>query len=272
LIEFSLSLFLISSERRPATMGLAPELESQLQAAHLEALVPVLAELGVEVIADLEFVQESDLQNQELTRQFCDWRKKALETQSNSSPPNDAQMQRSPSIVSKSTKLCTVSKPEALHPCGSQPHDPALDVDFHKIFGNPSLSADDVKNLYHDLLKKHHPDKGGDAEVFLRITEAYNVVMDPLESYLAALATPPPPTTKREEEQGPEADAASWKSTTASCKSPDTLLDDGQSGRTIFATMDKSGSMHMDEPFVPKRHGFLASLKLCFASVLHTNQ
>jgi len=138
--------------------------------------------------------------------------------------------------------LSPFSKPKALHPCGSQPRDPALDVDFDKIFGDPSLSTDDVKSLYHDLCKKHHPDKGGSAVVFARISKPYNVFVDPLESYLGAQATPPPPIT------------------VAPSPSPADKL------------LEKSGSMQMDSPLKPKRRGFRDSLKLCCASIVHRTQ
>merc|ERR1711924_329251 len=151
-VRRAIFLLLIRSDSSPTDMGMAPELESRLHRAQLQALVPVLAGLGVETIADLEFVQESDFQNQALKRWFCDWRKKTLEEHSRSSPTIQTQTKCSPSTSSKNT---TCPKPEA--------HGTALDGDFHKLFSNPSLSADEIKNLYRDLCKTHHPDKGGNA-------------------------------------------------------------------------------------------------------------
>jgi len=192
-------------------MGLTPELESQLQAARLEAFAPVLAELGVETIADLEFVQDSDFESLENVttlqkRRFLDWKTKTLDEQTKSSSltsetPTLEIASSKDSKPSKSTKVAVCGKPEALRPPGFEPRDPALDVDFHKIFSDPNLSADDVKSLFHDLCKKHHPDKGGNADVFARINKAYNAAVDPLESYLESpKAAPPPPTTEKKEE------------------------------------------------------------------------
>jgi len=192
-------------------MGLTPELESQLQAARLEAFAPVLAELGVETIADLEFVQDGDFDSLENVttlqkRRFLDWKTKTLDEQTRSSSlTSETQTleiaSSKDSKPSKSTKVAVCGKPEALRPPGFEPRDPALDVDFHKIFNDPNLSADDVKSLFHDLCKKHHPDKGGNADVFARINKAYNTAVDPLESYLESpKAAPPPPTTEKKEE------------------------------------------------------------------------
>jgi len=192
-------------------MGLTPELESQLQAARLEAFAPVLAELGVETIADLEFVQDGDFESLENVttlqkRRFLDWKTKTLDEQTKSSSltsetPTLEIASSKDSKPSKSTKVAVCGKPEALRPPGFEPRDPALDVDFHKIFSDPNLSADDVKSLFHDLCKKHHPDKGGNADVFARINKAYNTAVDPLESYLESpKAAPPPPTTEKKEE------------------------------------------------------------------------
>jgi len=82
---------LISSGLHPVTMCLAPELEQQLQAAHLEALAPVLVALGVESIADVEFVKESDFENQKgvtvvKKRRFFEWTTKALDEMRRSVP------------------------------------------------------------------------------------------------------------------------------------------------------------------------------------------
>jgi hypothetical protein len=196
-------------------MGLTPELESLLQAARLEAFAPVLAELGVESVADLEFVQDGDFESLEnittlQKRRFCDWKTKTLDEQSKSSSLTSETQQTlevasskdsQPSKrLSQSTKVAVCGKPEALRPPGFEPRDPALDVDFHKIFSDPNLSADDVKSLFHDLCKKHHPDKGGNADVFARINKAYNTAVDPLESYLEAGAAAPPPTIEKKEE------------------------------------------------------------------------
>lgn len=43
----------------------------------------------------------------------------------------------------------------------------------------PDCSFDDIKQQYRTLAKKHHPDLGGDAEIFKRIKFAYEVLSDP---------------------------------------------------------------------------------------------
>jgi molecular chaperone DnaJ len=51
--------------------------------------------------------------------------------------------------------------------------------DYYKILGiNKAASADDIKKAYRNLAHKYHPDKGGDAEKFKEINEAYQVLSD----------------------------------------------------------------------------------------------
>ena len=40
-------------------------------------------------------------------------------------------------------------------------------------------SQNEIKKAYRSLAKKHHPDKGGDEEVFKKINDAYNILSDP---------------------------------------------------------------------------------------------
>lgn len=40
-------------------------------------------------------------------------------------------------------------------------------------------SADEIKKRWKDLCKEHHPDKGGDAEQFNKITQAYELMTNP---------------------------------------------------------------------------------------------
>ncbi len=51
--------------------------------------------------------------------------------------------------------------------------------DLYKVLGvEKSASKADIKKAYRNLAKKHHPDKGGDAEKFKKINEAYEVLGD----------------------------------------------------------------------------------------------
>lgn len=46
--------------------------------------------------------------------------------------------------------------------------------DYYKILGlEPDASKEEVKGAYRDLVKQHHPDKGGDPEKFRKINKAY---------------------------------------------------------------------------------------------------
>lgn len=52
--------------------------------------------------------------------------------------------------------------------------------DYYKILGvAKSASADETKRAFRKLSHQHHPDKGGDAEKFKEINEAYQILSDP---------------------------------------------------------------------------------------------
>jgi len=51
---------------------------------------------------------------------------------------------------------------------------------MYDVLGLPrDASPDDVKKAYRKLAREHHPDKGGDAEKFKKVQEAYEILSDP---------------------------------------------------------------------------------------------
>lgn len=49
---------------------------------------------------------------------------------------------------------------------------------YDRLGVSKEASADDIKKAYMKMARKHHPDKGGDAEVFKGMQEAYEVLSD----------------------------------------------------------------------------------------------
>ena len=54
-------------------------------------------------------------------------------------------------------------------------------MDYYSILGiDKSTNADNIKKSYRKMSLKHHPDRpNGDAELFKKINEAYDVLGDP---------------------------------------------------------------------------------------------
>ncbi|HWQ99731.1 MAG TPA: DnaJ domain-containing protein, partial [Candidatus Methylomirabilis sp.] len=51
--------------------------------------------------------------------------------------------------------------------------------DYYEVLGVPkNASQDDVKKAFRKKAHELHPDKGGDAEAFKRVNEAYQVLGD----------------------------------------------------------------------------------------------
>jgi curved DNA-binding protein CbpA len=56
-----------------------------------------------------------------------------------------------------------------------------MSVNLYDVLG-VSKTADtrEIKKAYFELAKIHHPDKGGDEELFKRIKLAYEILSDPI--------------------------------------------------------------------------------------------
>jgi len=53
-------------------------------------------------------------------------------------------------------------------------------LNLYEVLGVESeCSRSDIKNAYRRLVKKHHPDRGGDPELFELITKGFNILIDP---------------------------------------------------------------------------------------------
>lgn len=64
-------------------------------------------------------------------------------------------------------------------------------LEIHK-----DASVEDIKKAYKNLARKYHPDKGGDAERFKKISQAYEILSDPEKrmQYDQFGDNPPPPS------------------------------------------------------------------------------
>lgn len=55
-----------------------------------------------------------------------------------------------------------------------------MNTNYYNVLGvDKAATQNEIKKAYRDLSKKHHPDKGGDQEIFAQISEAYEVLSDP---------------------------------------------------------------------------------------------
>jgi|GEM_PF-916400 len=55
------------------------------------------------------------------------------------------------------------------------------DFNPYDVLGISSdASAEEIKSKYKSLAQQHHPDKGGDEEIFKRIKSAYEILIDPV--------------------------------------------------------------------------------------------
>jgi DnaJ-class molecular chaperone len=54
-------------------------------------------------------------------------------------------------------------------------------MNYYSILGvDANADQTQIKRAYRDLVRKHHPDRGGNAEEFKRINEAYETLSDPV--------------------------------------------------------------------------------------------
>lgn len=55
-----------------------------------------------------------------------------------------------------------------------------MSMDYYSILGvSKTATQEEIKKAYRKLAMKHHPDRGGDAEMSAKINEAYSVLGDP---------------------------------------------------------------------------------------------
>lgn len=55
-----------------------------------------------------------------------------------------------------------------------------IETELYDILGvNPNASDSDIKKAYRKKALEHHPDRGGDAEIFKKINGAYEILSDP---------------------------------------------------------------------------------------------
>lgn len=53
-------------------------------------------------------------------------------------------------------------------------------MNYYEVLGvSKTATQEEIKKAYKALVKQHHPDQGGDAELFKTITEAYETLKDP---------------------------------------------------------------------------------------------
>ena len=56
-------------------------------------------------------------------------------------------------------------------------------TDYYAALGVPkTATADDIKRAFRRLASQHHPDKGGDEEMFKKITNSYVILNDEIDT------------------------------------------------------------------------------------------
>jgi len=65
-------------------------------------------------------------------------------------------------------------------------------MDYYSTLGiNRNATADEIKKAYRSLAMKHHPDRGGDANKFKEIEEAYRTLSDPQKKQMFDMGVDP---------------------------------------------------------------------------------
>lgn len=132
----------------PKGLSAGPSLESKLQAARLDVLLPVLLELGVECSEDLEFIEERDIENRDdITpvhkRRFLEWKAKLLE-ESSTSASSRTTLPESPSQAAAHTLKAVDNQIGSEHAHQIPPHcgqasQASSSTDRPSVAGVPSL-------------------------------------------------------------------------------------------------------------------------------------
>ncbi len=66
---------------------------------------------------------------------------------------------------------------------------------YEQVLGvSPGASDEDIKKAYKRLAMVHHPDRGGDAEQFKKVSEAYEFLSDPAKRRPPGFDADPPKT------------------------------------------------------------------------------
>ena len=56
------------------------------------------------------------------------------------------------------------------------------DLDPDQTLGILSIATDkDIKDAFRKLVRIHHPDAGGDPDVFIKIQDSYSIIGDPVK-------------------------------------------------------------------------------------------
>jgi curved DNA-binding protein CbpA len=72
------------------------------------------------------------------------------------------------------------------------------DADYASLQLRRGASLADARRAYHELSRRHHPDKGGDAALFRRVAQAYERISRGEGEAGGASGAPQPRTTRED--------------------------------------------------------------------------